>query len=203
MGHFVDIGGEVFGRLTVHKVVGRNKHNQLIWSCTCECGSECEALGFLLRRGEKQSCGCLQKEAISKLNYSHGKTRTKIYAIWRAMMQRCYNYNSHAYLRYGGRGITVCDKWKSFECFYADMGDKPEGMSLERKDNSGNYNKDNVIWANDKAQANNRRSNVVLEYNGRKQTMQQWADESGLKIGTIWARLHRGWTVDRAISEAA
>ena len=203
MGHFVDISGEVFGRLTVHNVVKRNKHNQLIWRCTCECGTECEALGFLLRRGEKQSCGCLQKEAIAKVNYRHGKTRTKIYGIWRAMMQRCYDNNSHAYARYGGRGIAVCDKWKSFDGFYADMGDKPDGMSLERIDNNGGYTPENVVWASQKTQSNNRRSNVILEYMGRKQTMQQWADESGLKIQTIWARLNRGWSVDRAISEAA
>lgn len=118
-------------------------------------------------------------------------------------MQRCYDNNSHAYDRYGKRGIEVCDRWKKFENFYADMGDKPQGMSLERIDNNGNYEPSNVIWASDKAQANNRRSNVILEYQGRKQTMQQWADESGIKIGTIWARLHRGWTVERAISEAA
>lgn len=203
MGHFVDISGEVFGRLTAHRVVRRNKHNQLIWSCTCECGNETEALGFLLRRGETQSCGCLKRETIAKVNYRHGRTRTKIYAIWHSMMQRCYDNNSHAYQRYGGRGIEVCDKWKSFDGFYADMGEKPDGMSLERINNDGNYSPDNVVWASDKAQANNRRSNVVLEYQGRKQTMQQWADESGVKIGTIWARLHRGWTVERAISEAA
>ena len=203
MGHFVDISGEVFGRLTAHKVVRRNKHNQLIWSCTCECGTETEALAFLLRRGEKQSCGCLHREITASINRTHGKTRTKIYAIWRSMMQRCYDNNSHAYDRYGKRGIEVCDRWKKFENFYADMGDKPQGMSLERIDNNGNYEPSNVIWASDKAQANNRRSNVILEYQGRKQTMQQWADESGIKIGTIWARLHRGWTVERAISEAA
>lgn len=203
MGQFVNLSGEVFCRLTVHKVVGRNRHNQLIWSCTCECGNECNALGFIMRRGEKQSCGCLQKEAAANINKKHGKTRTKIYAIWRAMTQRCYDPNSHAYNRYGGRGIKICDKWKSFEGFYEDMGDKPEGLSLERIDNNGNYEPANVVWATHKAQSNNRRSNVVLEFQGRKQTMQQWADESGLKIQTIWARLHRGWTIERAISEAA
>ena len=203
MGHFVDLSGEVFGRLTVHKVVGRNRHNQLIWSCTCECGNECNALGFIMRRGEKQSCGCLQRETTANINKKHGKTRTKIYAIWRTMTQRCYDPNSHAYNRYGGRGIKICDKWKSFEGFYEDMGDKPEGLSLERIDNNGNYEPANVVWATHKTQSNNRRSNVVLEFQGRKQTMQQWADESGLKIQTIWARLHRGWTIERAISEAA
>jgi hypothetical protein len=200
MGHFVDISGEVFGRLTAHNVVKRNKHNQLIWRCTCECGAECEALSFLLRRGEKQSCGCLKKEAIARVNYRHGKTRTKIYGIWHSMMQRCYDNNSHAFIRYGGRGITVCDKWKSFD---ADMGDKPEGMSLERIDNNGDYSPGNVVWASAKAQSNNRRNNVVIEINGRKQTMQQWADESGVKLGTIWMRLKRGWNAERAIWEAA
>lgn len=132
---------------------------------------------------------------------THGKSRTPIYAIWRSMMQRCYDKNSHAYDRYGGRGITVCDAWHLFEGFYEYMGAKPKGMSLERKDVNGNYCPENVMWADAKAQANNRRSNVVLEYNGKKQTMQQWCDELGLKIQTVWARINvYGYSVEKALT---
>lgn len=132
---------------------------------------------------------------------THGKSETPIYAIWRSMMQRCYDKNSHAYDRYGGRGIAVCVEWQTFEGFYESMGEKPKGMSLERKDVNGNYSPKNVVWANAKAQSNNRRSNIVLEHNGKKQTMQQWCDELGLKIGTVWARINvYGYSVEKALT---
>lgn len=116
-------------------------------------------------------------------------------------MQRCYDKNFHAYDRYGGRGITVCDEWKCFEGFYASMGDKPKGMSLERKDVNGNYSPENVVWADAKTQSNNRRSNIVIECNGKKQTMQQWCDELGLKIGTAWARINvYGYSAEKALT---
>lgn len=132
---------------------------------------------------------------------THGMSRTPIYAIWRSMMQRCYDKNSHAYDRYGGRGINVCNKWRSFEGFYEDMGDKPDGMSLERKDVDADYTPQNVVWASAKTQANNRRSNIILEHHGRKQTMQQWCDELGLRIGTVWARINvYGYSVEKALT---
>ena len=203
MGRFIDLTDEQFGRLRVLRVVARNKHNQLMWECECECGETCLALGFVLRRGEKQSCGCLHRETTASINLSHGMTKTPTYAIHHAMMQRCYDKNSHAYGRYGARGINVCEKWQTFEGFYEDMGDRPEGMSLERKDNNGDYCLENVVWAAAKAQANNRRSNRILEHNGRKQTMTQWAEEVGLKPQTLWARLEvSGWSVQKALETA-
>jgi hypothetical protein len=200
MGRFIDLTDEQFGRLRVLRVVARNKHNQLMWECECECGVTCLALGFVLRRGEKQSCGCLKREAIASVNLSHGMTRTPIYAIYRSMMQRCYDQNSTAYNRYGARGINVCEKWQTFEGFYEDMGDKPEGMSLERKDNDGDYCPENVVWAGWKAQANNRRSNRILEHRGKSQTLTQWADEINMKPQTLHARIFRyGWPVEKAL----
>lgn len=201
MGRYIDLTGETFGRLRVLGREGINKHGQLTWACECECGNRKVTLGFCLRRGEVQSCGCLQKEAIAAVNKTHGMTRTPIYRIWRSMMQRCYDKNSHAYSRYGGRGINVCERWQSFEGFYADMGDKSEGKSLERIDNNGNYSPENVVWADAKAQANNRRSNVILEYKGQKKTMQQWCDEIGLNIGTVWSRINNhGYSVEKALT---
>lgn len=201
MGTLIDLTGQRFGRLTVLERSVSNKHKQLRWRCRCECGNFCTPLGMTLRKGDTQSCGCLAKESIASVNYKHGKTRTSIYSIWRSMMQRCYDVNSQAYARYGARGITVCDAWHNFETFYADMGDKPARCSLERINNDASYSPKNVCWADSKQQANNRRSNVVLEFQGRRQTMQQWCDETGLKIGTVWARLNRGWSVDRALTE--
>ena len=200
MGRFVDITGENFGRLTASHVAGRNKHNQLLWHCTCECGNETVVLGFLLRQGQTQSCGCLQRETIAQVNLSHGMARKPIYRIWWSMMQRCYDKNGHAYDRYGGRGVSVCERWQDFTNFYADMGDRPEGMSLERIDNDGDYSPENVIWADAKTQARNRRSTVYLEHNGERKSMAEWAEETGVKIGTLWMRIKRGMSVEDALA---
>jgi hypothetical protein len=200
MGHFVDISGENFGRLTAHNVVGRNRHNQLLWHCTCECGREKEVLGFLLRRGDVQSCGCLHKDAVRAFCVTHDMSGTPIYAVWRSMMQRCYDKNSHAYQRYGGRGINVCERWQNFLGFYSDMGDRPEGMSLERVDNNGDYCLENVIWASAKTQARNRRSTVFLEFKSQRKSMAEWAEEFDMKIQTLWARVNRGLSVEEALT---
>ncbi len=192
MGLFRDLTGERFGRLLVLHKNGYNKHHQLYWMCECECGTSKNVLGCVLSRGECNSCGCLHKEVIAKINYSHGMTRTPIYAIWRSMLQRCYDKNSHAYNRYGGRGINVCDEWQTFEGFYKDMGDKPKGMSLERLDNNADYSPKNVVWATNKEQSNNRRSNVKYQYGDEYLTLAQWSDKGHVSIGTLWARLKRG-----------
>jgi hypothetical protein len=201
MGQLIDLTGQRFGRLTVIKKHGINKHRQVQWLCQCDCGNLCTPLGMCLRKNNTRSCGCLAKKSIALVNYKHGMAKTPIYRIWRSMMQRCYDINSHSYKNYGGRGIFVCKSWHDFEKFYEDMRDRPKGKSLERLNNNVLYAPENVIWANNIQQANNRRSNVILEYQGRKQTMQQWSDEVGLKIQTVWARLKRGWTVERALTE--
>ncbi len=201
MGKPIDMTGQRHGRLSVIEMAGHNKHRQRLWRCVCDCGETTEVLGFLLRYEQTRSCGCLAREAIASVNKKHGKSKSQIWSMHRSMMDRCYLQTSTAYKNYGGRGITVCKRWHDFENFYADMGDKPKGMTLERMDNDGPYTPDNVRWASYKDQANNRRSNVVLEFEGKKQTMQQWSDEMGLKIQTVWARLNRGWSVDRALTE--
>ena len=201
MGLYIDLTGKRFGRLLVIERDGSNKHGQVKWLCRCDCGAEKHILGMCLSRGETQSCGCLHREITAKINATHGMANKPIYRIWRSMMDRCHLLTSQSYARYGGRGINVCERWKNFENFYADMGDKPHNKSLERLDVNGNYSPDNVVWADMKTQANNRRTNVILEHNGKRQTMQQWCDELGLKIGTVQARLNRGWSVDRALTQ--
>ena len=201
MGKYRDLTGERFGRLLVLQRDGCNKHGQVKWWCECDCGTQKHILGMCLSSGETQSCGCLHKESTAKINLKHGMTRTPIYGLWHAMHQRCNDVNHPKYIHYGGREINVSPEWYEFENFYRDMGDKPVGMSLERIDNNGDYCKENVVWATAKQQSNNRRNNVVLEHNGKKQTMQQWCDELGLKIGTVWARLNRGWDVSRSLTQ--
>lgn len=119
------------------------------------------------------------------------------------MKGRCYTPTDHAYAEYGGRGIAMSPEWEeSFANFRADMGQSPPGMTIERKDNNGNYCKENCIWATRKAQANNRRSNRLIEYNGVTKTMTQWAESCGITSAVLWARLNRGWPVERAVQKA-
>lgn len=132
-------------------------------------------------------------------NYKHGMRRTKLFGIWTAMLARCRNPNTIAYKDYGGRGITVCDSWTDFRNFYADMGEPPEGMTLDRTDNNQGYSKANCKWVSRLEQGRNKRNNRVLTVDGQKKTMSEWAEVSGLKITTIWARIDKGWTEVEAV----
>jgi hypothetical protein len=116
------------------------------------------------------------------------------------MMQRCYNQKNKSFSRYGGRGIVVCERWHTFENFLADMCKKPSDMSIERKDNNGNYCPDNCTWASKKRQCNNRSTNLLIVMDGETKTLQEWADLCGISRHTIQGRLKRGWSIEKAIS---
>lgn len=131
----------------------------------------------------------------------HGKTGTPEFNAWQAMHARCSNLRCKSYKNYGGRGIKVCRHWATFENFLDDVGERPSAKhSLERKDNAGDYVPSNCVWATAQEQANNRRSNVWLTCEGRTQTLQQWADELGTTHTTLYMRLRRGWTVEKALT---
>lgn len=143
-----------------------------------------------------------------KRRYSHGhKTAdggSREYHCYMGMKARCENPNVFHFHRYGGRGISVCDRWKDgFTFFLEDMGRCPSiRHSIERRDNDGNYEPSNCYWADNTAQANNRRTNKILEHDGRRMTQAQWAREIGVNQSTLCARLKSGWTIDRALSQA-
>lgn len=133
--------------------------------------------------------------------YSLGPTRTlPEYALWKAMLRRCENPKDKGFKNYGARGIKVCARWKSFENFYKDMGARPVGKSLERRNNNRGYSPSNCYWADRATQNNNTRSNIPLTYLGRTQTVTQWCSELGLKPFTVYMRLRKGWTAERALS---
>lgn len=201
-----DLTGERFGRLTVVKKSDKKYKGDAhqFWFCHCDCGKEKEIYDRSLITGSTKSCGCLGRE-ISSINGSgnrkHGMSFSPEYYSWNHMMMRCTNKNHHAWKDYGGRGITVCERWKSFENFYEDMGERPIGKSIDRIDNDGNYEPKNCKWSTQKEQVGNRRnSNHLIEYNREIKLSSVWEEEYGLNAGILIRRIRSGWSVDRAIN---
>lgn len=133
--------------------------------------------------------------------WRHGLVRTRAYKSWAKMKERCLNPKCREYAYYGGRGISVCSGWLNFRNFYADMGECPPGRSIDRIDNDGNYEPENCRWADVKTQCRNRRSNVVLTFLGKTQTLIEWSEETGLSQSTLEHRVKRGWSVERALTQ--
>lgn len=153
----MDMQGKKIGRLLVKSPAGRNKHGALLWLCLCDCGLEVITTGNNMRNGKAKSCGCLKIETASNLNRTHGLSKTKTYAIWKGMIRRCENPNEQNYQYYGARGIKVCDRWRNdYKNFLADMGEKPQGLSIDRINNSGDYEPSNCRWSDVFRQASNK-----------------------------------------------
>ena len=146
--------GQRFGRLTAIEPTEKRYDGKIVYHCLCDCGKQCFIRSSDLRKGHTRSCGCLVKD----VNTTHGMTKTSIYSCWTHMIQRCENPQCAIYKYYGGRGIKVCDRWHKFENFYEDVGDPPEGMTLDRwPNNDGNYEPTNFRWASCQEQSNNQR----------------------------------------------
>jgi hypothetical protein len=168
----------------------------------CDCGLEQPLTVDALRKGSS-SCRFCRKHGSHRHTSGDaaGRRMSPTYKSWVAMRQRCSVPHNPAYPRYGGRGIGVCDRWQSFENFLADMGDRPEGMSLDRIDTNGNYEPGNCRWATPKQQARNtRRSRLVTAF-GQTKPLSQWAEEFGMHRTTLRSRLAWGWDAERAIRE--
>lgn len=148
--------GKVFGRLTV---VGEGPRisGRVSWSCLCDCGSSVVVRGHLLKSGETQSCGCMRTERLVAMNKTHGEYDSRTHRSWSHMLSRVRNPKHHQFKDYGGRGITVCDRWLKFENFLEDMGQRPEGKTLDRMEVDGNYEPSNCRWATPLEQAQNKR----------------------------------------------
>lgn len=134
------------------------------------------------------------------MNFKHGKVGTSTYHVWSSMIARCRNPKCPAYPNYGGRGIGVCEAWTSFSGFLADMGERPEGLSLDRVDNDQGYSPENCRWATRTEQARNKRSTRLITVNGETLSTAEWSERSGLKIATIWARIAKGWPESAAVT---
>jgi hypothetical protein len=154
----INESGHVYGRLTV--LERDHTRGPQYWQCACSCGSTKTVHIANLKSGRQQSCGCLnaERKRDNKYRLTHGQSYTPEYAAWHNMIQRCTRPNHAAWKDYGGRGISVCDEWMaSFEVFIAHVGPRPDGMSIDRINNDGNYEPGNVRWATKRTQSNNQR----------------------------------------------
>lgn len=200
---FIDLTGQKYGRLTVI-ARAENKGKQTMWLCRCECGKEKVVNGYYLKGGQIQSCGCYNREVCSKRSKTHGLNKTQLYRVWKSMKSRCINPNNYAYSIYGGEGKSVCTEWvHDFRAFYdwAMSHGYKKGLTIERIDGTKGYSPDNCKWATMKEQQNNRRNNHLITYNGKTQTIAQWADEIGVKYYILYMRINKyHWSIERALT---
>lgn len=187
----VDITGKKFARLTaVARVKGRG------WRLQCKCGNEIVSQVGPVNAGKIKSCGCLRSEVEKGLS-SHA-----LYVRWAGMIQRCENPNHVAYPRYGGKGVKVCERWHKFEHFLADMGEAPEGMTLDRFPNSeGDYEPSNCRWATPGEQNRNTERNVWVTVGGETLTTRDWEIRKGVNKGAFQRRVNLGWPLEKVVTE--
>ena len=199
--------GDAFGRLTVLSpgpdLIKKNGQHATQWWCLCVCGARTLAIGCQLGSGQKRSCGCLKAVRLTHGESHDGPYRSSEYKSWQAMIFRCVNPNSKDYPRWGGAGITVCERWlRSYENFLADMGRKPSpSHTIDRwPDQKGNYDPGNCRWATMLEQQRNRSSNRLITHEGITLCASEWAALRGVDRHLIICRIDRGWPVDLAIN---
>lgn len=198
----IDLIGRIFGRLTVVKFKDMDKGRNSRWLCSCNCGTTIVVKGYNLKSGRTKSCGCLNKEIITKHGHNQKGKRTKTHISWTNMIQRCTNFNHYRYKDYGCRGITVCKRWRKFENFLADMGEVPKGHQIDRINNNGNYCKLNCRWVTSKQNSRNRRDNCLITYNRKTQCLFTWAEEFNIHWATLRSRIYTlNWPIERALTE--
>lgn len=196
-----DLIGQQFGRLTVVSNVTASGRCRLL--CRCSCGNEKIVRLDHLKSGRIVSCGCYQSEIRGQSNKKHGMKNTRVYRCWCNMKTRCYNPSYIEFDRYGGRGISVCDEWQTFEPFYewAMANGYRDGLTIDRIDNDGNYEPGNCKWSTQREQALNRRTNAMITHNEVTKHISEWDKEIGAtKSGRVRARLNAGWSVADAVT---
>lgn len=185
--------GERFGRLVIisHeslRVTGKPRRVLV----ECDCGTRKIVYLYNIVRGSTVSCGCVRRP--------HGLAGTAAYAIWNAMISRCYDQGDKAYAKYGRRGITVCERWRNVSSFYADMGDPPIGLTLDRIDNNKGYSLENCRWATPQQQTRNRSNTRYVEIDGVRKLLHEACLERSVSYNMVWLRLRNGWNVKEALT---
>lgn len=191
----LSLAGQRFGRLTAVAPTEARLDGRVIWRCLCDCGEEKFAKSVNLKLGKTKTCGKCDKEPSRK-------THRPTYGIWEKMRRRCESPLDPAYSYYGGRGIFVCERWRVYENFLADMGERPPGLTLERVNNDMGYSPDNCRWATRLEQQRNRRVNRRLSLNGETKCLSEWADILGINRETLRGRVAiHGWSDEKALTE--
>lgn len=200
--------GRRFGRLVVLEEVESSVKGKPRYRCLCDCGNIIEASGNSLRMKKVRSCGCLHHDQLIERNTTHGCSKERLYRVWRGMIDRCYDERNESYGHYGGRGIQVCEDWRSsylvFKEFMISHGYKEDAKrgecTIERVDINGNYSPDNCKVISMQEQAWNKTNSHMEEYNGEKKTIAEWALEYNIPYNLIFKRLQRGWTMHEALN---
>ncbi len=196
--NFKDLTGRRFGRLSVLQLSDFRKGKHLYWHCKCSCGNTKDIASTSLLGNFTRSCGCLVFE--NRCNLQHGLTKSTEWRIWQDMKRRCYSPYREDYRLYGGRGIKVCDRWRSsFPAFLEDMGKRPIGLTLGRIDNDGDYEPNNCRWETALEQANNTRANRYITFRGITKTMAQWCRDLSIPYSRVQSRLDAGYNAEVAL----
>jgi hypothetical protein len=191
---FDDLAGQRFGKWLVGEQAGKTEHGHILWNVTCECGNTSVVQAGHLRNETSKACRSCSKT-------THGLIDTVEYETWARIVQRCTNTKCEDYVKWGGRGITICDEWRqSFAKFASDMGLRPSDQhSIDRIDNDGPYCKDNCRWATKSQQSRNRNDRVPITAGGETKLLCEWSEITGMSIATLWARLDRGWSEEDTV----
>ena len=208
MGKNIDLTGKRFGNISVIRFDGYKQFNdgrkRKKYYCKCDCGKEFSVMGGALTSGNTTSCGCKRYKFDNTKHITHGMTKSSLYRVWVNMKDRCNNSNCKAYKNYGGRGIKVCREWnESSEVFmdWAVHNGYRQGLTLDRVDVNGNYEPSNCRWETMKKQANNRRNNATIEFEGESHTVTEWSEIVNIHRDTITYRLKQGWSVKDALTK--
>lgn len=204
-----DLSGQRFGKLVVKGDPRRyitSKQPRTHWHCVCDCGGESFVSASSLKRGLTNSCGCEMRNVL--LTHGHCRNHLATYNVWRAMKERCLNPKCAAYGDYGGSGVVICERWMEFENFLNDMGERPKGLTIDRfhedwvpADGPLPYSPETCRWATRKQQQNNRKNNVVIERDGQKLTVTEWANKLNINPDVFARRIGLGWEFERAATQ--
>jgi hypothetical protein len=195
------LSGGRFGKLVVLKKEDVASLQKRRWICECDCGKRTLVHTADLLGGSTSSCGCLKSELVRNRMTKHGMRDSKLYDAWHQMKQRCSKPTHRDWKHYGGRGISVCQRWQDFTLFLVDMGERPNGMTLERIDVDGNYEPSNCRWATQKEQTRNTRRSQFVTYRGITKTISAWAEDLGQNPATLRHRLQSPlWTTEEAFT---
>lgn len=205
----IDITGQRFHRLVVLGQAPQQEAGKIRWRCQCDCGKVVILPAGNMKNGHTKSCGCWLEERRPTFRRTHGwgslrkaTEKGRVYRVWSSAKQRCHNPTDDAYAYYGARGIVMCERWReSFEAFIEDMGPRPPGGTIDRRDNDGPYSPENCRWVTRRDQARNRRSSRPITWRGETRLMCEWSARLGIRVGTLSQRINgMGWSVERAFS---